>query len=82
LGIKLIAEDVTNQGRIDLTLLINNKIYIFEFKVIQEDPLKQIREKRYFEKYYDNKHSEIYIIGIVFDTGQRNIKQFEWQKIQ
>jgi hypothetical protein len=77
LGLKIIAEDVTNQGRIDLTLIINDKIYIFEFKVIKENPLKQVKEKRYFDKY----SGEIYIIGIVFDAKQRNISQFEWEKI-
>ena len=36
LGIKIIGEDVTNQGRIDLTLFIEDKIYIIEFKVLRE----------------------------------------------
>ncbi|MEY4504856.1 MAG: hypothetical protein RL154_1153, partial [Pseudomonadota bacterium] len=32
LGVELIAEDVTNKGRIDLTLKLPNAIYIMEFK--------------------------------------------------
>jgi len=56
LGIDIIGEDVTNKGRIDLTLFIEDKIYIIEFKVIANDKeqgtaLKQIKEKKYHEKY-------------------------------
>ena len=36
LGIEIIGEDVTNLGRIDLTLFIEDKIYIIEFKVVEE----------------------------------------------
>jgi len=79
LGIEMFAEDVTNQGRIDLTIKLDNKIFIFEFKVINEDPLKQIKEQKYFEKY---KEKEIYIIGIVFDRKERNVKHFVWEKIK
>lgn len=51
LGLRIVAEDVTNRGRIDFTLEFKDKYYIFEFKVTDEKPLKQIKEKRYFEKY-------------------------------
>ena len=43
-GLEIIAEDVTNRGRIDLTIKIEDNIYILEFKVTNEDPLKQIKE--------------------------------------
>jgi hypothetical protein len=79
LGIEMTAEDVTNQGRIDLTLKLNDKIYIFEFKINKEHPLKEVKEKRYFEKYLSE--GDVYIIGIVFDKKQRNIGQFEWEKV-
>ncbi|WP_461833334.1 PD-(D/E)XK nuclease domain-containing protein [Desulfothermus sp.] len=54
--------------------------YIFEFKVRDEDPLKQIKEKRYYEKY-SGKRKEVVIIGIVFDEKKRNIKKFVWEKV-
>ena len=79
LGIEMVAEDVTNQGRIDLTIKLDNKVFIFEFKVINEDPLKQIKEQKYYEKYID-KEREVYIIGIVFDRKERNVSKFEWEK--
>ena len=77
LGVSISAEDVTNQGRIDLTVCVGDKTYIFEFKVISESPLSQIKEKKYYEKY----SGDIYLIGIVFDRQKRNISQFEWEKV-
>jgi len=86
LGLKLIAEDITNTGRIDLTLMIKDKVYIIEFKVVRYNSkdslnaLYQIKEKRYYEKYLD-KNKQIYLIGIEFDEEKRNIEKMEWEKI-
>lgn len=77
LGIELIPEDVTNQGRIDLTVKFADKTYIFEFKVTAEPPLQQVKAKRYYEKY----SGKVFIIGIVFNKKTRNITHFEWEKI-
>ena len=79
LGIEIIAEDTTNKGRIDLTIKMDEAIYILEFKVDGSDPLKQIKEKKYHEKYlYEEK--PIYLVGIEFDTKERNLSNFEWEK--
>ncbi len=84
LGVDLIAEDITNKGRIDLTILLPDKAYIIEFKVKSEkeekDPLTQIKEKRYFEKYI-NKVKDIYLIGITFDKEERNITEYKSEKL-
>ncbi len=46
LGVDIVVgEDVTNKGRIDLTVKFLNSIYIMEIKVIDEDPLEQIKTK-------------------------------------
>jgi hypothetical protein len=79
-GLEIIAEDVTNKGRIDLTIKIENNIYILEFKVTDEEALKQIKEKRYYEKYL-NEGKDIYLVGINFNEEKRNIKEFKWEKI-
>lgn len=83
LGIKIIGEDVTNKGRIDLTLFVNDKIYIVEFEVEGKkgEALRQIKEKKYAEKYLD-KSKEIYLIGIEFSSEEKNIINFEWEKIE
>jgi len=33
LGLPIIAEDVTNRGRMDLSIIVDDKVYIIEFKV-------------------------------------------------
>ncbi len=57
-GLTVVAEDATNAGKIDLTVLWNNRAYIVEFKVVEGKgegkALQQIKEKRYFEKYTGN----------------------------
>ena len=78
LGLDIIGEDVTNNGRIDLTIKIENIVYILEFKIGNGNGLKQIKEKKYYEKYLNYKN--IYLIGINFDKEKRNISKFEWER--
>ena len=81
LGIPLIAEDVTSKGRVDLSLHLADKIYIIEFKVDQRGKaLEQILAKGYHEKYL-NKEKEMYLVGINFDSGEKNISDFAWEQI-
>ena len=80
LGIELVGEDVTNRGRVDLTIKMPNSIIIIEFKVDGSDALAQINEKKYHEKYL-NLDLSIYLVGAVFDTKERNISLVESQKI-
>ncbi len=80
LGFELIAEEVTNRGRIDITLKTSNSIMIFEFKVdSSEPPIRQIKEQKYAEKYR-SEGKEIYLIGILFSSEERNIAEFIWEK--
>jgi hypothetical protein len=77
---EIIWEDVTNRGRIDLTIKTEDKIYIIEFKMsyVKEKPMEQIEKKKYYEKYM-NEWKEIYLVGMVFDEGERNIIEYEWK---
>jgi len=82
LGLDIIAEDVTNIGRIDLTIKLGNNIYILEFKVDgNSNALQQIKEKNYQQKYLA-KEKNIYLIGISFNSTEKNISQFEWEQVQ
>ena len=80
LGLQLIAEDTTNKGRVDMTLLLPDKVYVIEFKVDQPgSALKQIIDKGYHEKYLTEK-KDIYLVGINFDSKEKNITEFEWER--
>lgn len=84
LGLDVTAEDTTNHGRIDMTVRLDNRVFIFEFKVIDIDKtpgtaLEQIRKKGYADKY-QGPHREIFLIGVEFDRTERNIVRYEWEK--
>ncbi len=83
LGIDIIGEDITNQGRIDLSVFIEDKIYIIEFKMNtnKDNALKQIKEKNYAQKYI-NDNKDIYLVGIEFDEKEKNIINFEYEPRQ
>ena len=80
LGLNIIGEDVTNKGRIDLTIIMENAIHILEFKVDETGGLKQIKDKNYHEKYL-HINKDIYLICIEFDSKEKNISKMEWEKI-
>ncbi len=76
----IIMEDCTNKGRIDLTVILDNTVYIIEFKVDQKgSALAQIKERNYAEKYMNSR--SIYLIGITFDSNERNVSEFIWEKV-
>jgi len=83
-GLNVIAEDNTNRGQIDLSVFNQDSVYIIEFKVVEDKEegiaLKQIKDKRYYEKYM-GKYQEIYLIGIEFSKKDKNIVGFEWEKV-
>jgi len=76
LGIDIVGEDITNKGRIDLTIKMPNTIIIIEFKVDGTDALQQIKDKKYYEKYL-NENKPIYLVGIEFSKQERNISKLE-----
>ncbi len=79
LGLEIIGEDVTNKGRIDLTIKMPNATYILEFKVgTKEKALEQIKTKNYAQKYL-SENRPIYLVGINFDESEKNITEFEWE---
>lgn len=83
-GFNVLAEDMTNRGRIDMTVSFRDKAYIIEFKVVEDEAekkaLEQIREKRYYEKYI-GRYKEIYLVGIEFSKSMRNIVWFGLESI-
>ncbi|WP_058615682.1 ATP-binding protein [Tepidimonas taiwanensis] len=82
LGLDLIAEDVTSQGRIDLTVKLPERIYLFEFKVIELEPegkaLAQLKTKDYAAKYRAaGVPIPIHLVGIEFSRDSRRVVGFE-----
>ena len=69
------AEEKTNIGQMDISVKVKDDLYyIIELKLDEsaEKALKQIKEKRYYEKY-EKKGNTIHLLGINFSSKERNI---------
>ncbi len=80
LGFDVRVEDATNHGRIDMTVIVPQRIFVFEFKVVELLPdgraLQQIKDKAYADKYRD-KGLPITLVGVEFSREARNVVRFE-----
>ena len=81
MGLRVIPEDVSNLGRVDLTIQIASNTYVVEFKVVKRkskinSALQQIIQQGYAAKY----SGKVYQIGIEFSETKRNIVGFAWQQ--
>ncbi|WP_424858886.1 MULTISPECIES: ATP-binding protein [unclassified Tepidimonas] len=83
LGLDLTPEDVTNQGRIDLTLKLPQAIVIMEFKRIDGDQptgeaIAQLRQRGYADKYRADGRP-IWLLGVEFSSATRNVVGWDVQ---
>ena len=81
LNMPFVAEDCTNQGRIDMSITVENNVYIIEFKMGTGDGIAQIMKKKYYEKY-QNQGKNIYLISIDFDSEKRSISAFKYVALE
>ncbi|SLM29367.1 hypothetical protein MTBBW1_1770025 [Desulfamplus magnetovallimortis] len=77
-GVITRSEVLTCDGRIDLVMEFNDKVFIIEFKCNQsaEVALKHIVDKKYHLPYMQGK-KKIFIVGINFNSNTGNID--DWQ---
>jgi len=84
LGLDIRLEDTTNKGRIDMAVLFEAQVYLFEFKVVELTPegraLQQIKDKGYADKYRA-RGEPIHLIGVEFSKASRNIVGFALETI-
>ena len=85
LGLVIDVEDVTNHGRMDMTVQFNDQVYIFEFKVVELVPegkaLQQIKDKGYADKFMAL-GQPVYLIGVEFSKDSRNVVGFEVERVK
>ena len=85
MGLDIRLEDTTNHGRIDMTVLFNAQVYLFEFKVVELIPegkaLHQLKDKGYADKYRA-RQEPIHLIGVEFSRESRSVVAFEVGLIQ
>ena len=86
LGMEVAVEDSTSHGRLDMAVVFNDHVYLFEFKVVESVPegaatppataLAQLRERGYADKYRASGRP-VHLIGVEFSKETRNVAAFE-----
>ncbi len=83
LGLDIAVEDSSSHGRLDMAVLFNDNVYLFEFKVVEMASagaaLAQLQERRYADKYRAL-GQPIYLIGVEFSKDTRNLAAFEVER--
>ena len=79
-GLDIAVEDSSSHGRLDMAVLFNGNVYLFEFKVVEMASagaaMAQLQERRYADKYRAL-GQPIYLIGVEFSKDTRNLAAFE-----
>ena len=80
LGAEVTVEDSTNLGRLDMAVHYAGRIWLFEFKVIEQSgagsALAQLKERRYADKYRGGE-APVRLVGVEFSSADRNITRFD-----
>ncbi|GAB2731972.1 hypothetical protein GCM10027019_09140 [Melaminivora jejuensis] len=80
LGLDIVLEDVTSHGRMDMAVRLAQRVYLFEFKVVELVPegraLQQLQDRGYADKYRATGQA-VHLVGIEFSRDERNIVGFE-----
>ncbi|MBC7355815.1 MAG: PD-(D/E)XK nuclease domain-containing protein, partial [Desulfomicrobiaceae bacterium] len=83
LGLPMVAEDTSLQGRLDLMLRAGSTVWLFEFKVVDGDAptgeaLAQLQAKDYAAKYRAAPEVEKLLqVGVEFSASRRQIVGWE-----
>ncbi len=83
LGLDIRVEDSSSHGRLDMAVLFNDNVYLFEFKVVELSSagaaMAQLKERRYADKYRAL-GQPIYLIGVEFSKDERNLATFDVER--
>ena len=83
LGLDIAVEDSSSHGRLDMAVLFNGNVYLFEFKVVEMAgagaAMAQLKERRYADKYRALSQP-IYLIAVEFSKDTRNLAAFEVER--
>ncbi len=79
MGLRVQSEVCTSDGRADCVVETDQRIFIFEFKLDEspEKALEQIKEKRYYQAYWE-KGKPVTAVGVSFSSETKNIEA--WNK--
>ena len=80
LGTGITVEDSASRGRADMAVRFAGRVYLFEFKVVEQAgpgaALAQLKAKAYADKYR-GLGEPIHLIGVEFSSASRNVVAFD-----
>ena len=80
LGLDVTVEDSTSHGRLDMAVVFNENVYLFELKVVEMAPqgaaMAQLKDRRYADKYRHLGYP-IHLVAVEFSRDARNLAAFE-----
>ena len=83
-GLDIVVEDSSSHGCLDMAVLFNSSVYLFEFKVVElasaGAALAQLKERRYADKYRAL-GQPIHLIGVEFSKDERNIAALDVESV-
>lgn len=82
IGLHTAAEIETNEGRIDVVIEAEKRIFLFEFKLDKsaDEALQQIKERKYYQKY-SLKDKSVTLIGANFDSQKRQVAEWKTEQM-
>ena len=84
LGLDIRVEDSSSHGRLDMAVLFNSYVYLFEFKVVElasaGAAMAQLKERCYADKYRAL-GQPMYLIGVEFSKDTRNVSAFDVEHV-
>ncbi len=83
-GLDVRAEEASAAGRLDMAVLFNSHVYLFEFKIqrgrAQAQALAQLKGRGYQRKYR-HLNQPIFLIGVEFSAERRNLVGFDVESV-
>ena len=80
LGTGITVEDSVSRGRADVAVRFGGRVYLFEFKVVEQAgpgaALAQLKAKAYADKYRGS-GEPIHLVGVEFSSASRNVVAFD-----
>ncbi|MDD7201843.1 MAG: PD-(D/E)XK nuclease domain-containing protein, partial [Spirochaetales bacterium] len=75
----VVVEERTSEGRIDLSVEAGEHVYVMEFKADKsaEAALRQIKEKRYADKFRLEKGKTVHLLGIAFSSMGHTVQDWK-----
>ena len=80
LGLDVTVEESTSHGRLDMAVRFEGRVYVFEFKVVEQAgegaAMAQLRDRGYADKYR-TPDARVHLVGVEFSSASRNVVAFE-----